>query len=153
MPRWGTSNEYQQHTVLLRNKKNIMWISLLIWSYGSRPTLYIRITLLRHPEIENFNRAKTWKKYLLMCIQCRLKSACTSVQSDQSLLPMWRNIASLAIQNAPSEDSDQTAQMCRLLWILVGHTLHKVCLVTLWLNLFWYINHFPGSHSYRIMSI
>ena len=46
-----------------------------------------------------------------MYAQRRIKSACASAQSDQSLLPTWRNFASLAIQNARSEHSDQTARM------------------------------------------
>ena len=48
-----------------------------------------------------------------MCAQWRLKSAYTLMQSDQS---------SLSIQNAPSDDSDQTAQMHRLNWIFPGCT-------------------------------
>ena len=35
----------------------------------------------------------------------RLKLACTSIWSDQSLLSEWRNIESLAIQNVLREDS------------------------------------------------
>ena len=37
------------------------------------------------------------------------------LQSDQSLFSAGRNIVSSAIQNEPSEDSDQPAQMCRLI--------------------------------------
>ena len=33
----GISNEYPQHTFLWRNKKNIMWIFPLIWSYDMIP--------------------------------------------------------------------------------------------------------------------
>ena len=44
-----------------------------------------------------------------MCTQERLKSACVSTQTDQSPMSAWRNFASLAIQNVPSDDSDQTA--------------------------------------------
>ena len=33
MPRWGTSNEYPQHTFSLRNKKNINWIPPLTKTY------------------------------------------------------------------------------------------------------------------------
>ena len=35
------------------------------------------------------------------------------------------NLASLAIENAPSEDSDQTARMRRLIWIFVGRTCRR----------------------------
>ena len=40
------------------------------------------------------------------------------LQFDQ--LPARRNFPSLAIQNAPSEDSDQTAQKPRLICIFTG---------------------------------
>ena len=42
----------------------------------------------------------------------------------------WRNLASLVIQNAPSEDSDQTARMRSLIWIFAGRTCPKLCLQT-----------------------
>ena len=42
------------------------------------------------------------------------------------ILITWRIFASLAIQNAPSEDSDQTARMRRLIWIFAGRTWPKV---------------------------
>ena len=38
----------------------------------------------------------------------------------ESLLSTWRNFASLAIQNAPSEYSDQPARVCRLISITAG---------------------------------
>ena len=40
------------------------------------------------------------------------------------------NVAPLAIQNAPSEDSDQTSRMRRLIWIFTG----RKCSLTLWPN-------------------
>ena len=40
----------------------------------------------------------------------------------ESSLSAWRNFASLAIQNAPREDSDQTARMRRLIWIFAGRS-------------------------------
>ena len=39
-----------------------------------------------------------------------------SAQPDQSSLSAWRNVAFLAIKNAPSANSDQTAQIHRLIW-------------------------------------
>ena len=42
------------------------------------------------------------------------------------LLSAWRHVASLAIQNAPSEDSDQPAQVRRLIWISTGGTCPKI---------------------------
>ena len=45
--------------------------------------------------------------------QMKIQISLASEQSDQSLCLMaWWNFASLAIQNMPSEDSDQTALMC-----------------------------------------
>ena len=38
---------------------------------------------------------------------------------SESTLSAWRHCASLTIQNAPSEDSDQTAQR-GLIWIFAG---------------------------------
>ena len=45
---------------------------------------------------------------------------------SESLLSTWRKFASLAIQNVPSEDSDKTAQACRLIWIYVVHKCPEV---------------------------
>ena len=61
-----------------------------------------------------------------MRAQRRLKSACASTQSDQSSLSARRNFVSLAIQNVPSEDFDQTARMRRLIWIFAQRTFPKV---------------------------
>ena len=61
-----------------------------------------------------------------MCAQRRLKSACTSAQSDRSRLCPQEETASLAIQNAPSEDSDQTSRMRRLIGIFAGRTCAQV---------------------------
>ena len=40
----------------------------------------------------------------------------------ESTLFVRRNFASLAIQNAPNEGSDQTVRMRRLIWIFAGRT-------------------------------
>ena len=50
----------------------------------------------------------------------------------ESVLSTWRNFASMAIRNAPSEDSDQTARI----WIFAGRTCPKVRFLTL--QLIWY---------------
>ena len=42
---------------------------------------------------------------------------------SQSLLSAWRNLGSLAIHWAHSEDSDQTGWMPRLIWVFAGCTL------------------------------
>ena len=49
----------------------------------------------------------------------------------ESLLSAWRSVASMAIQNAPSEDSDQTAHMRSLIWIFARCTWSKVHFLTL----------------------
>ena len=64
---------------------------------------------------------------------------------SKSSLSAWRNIASLAIQDAPSEDSDQTARMRRLIWIFVGRTCTKVCL--LMLRLIYLFELFPAMEG------
>ena len=45
----------------------------------------------------------------------------SAVWSDSSL-SAWRSVASVVIQNVPSEDSDLTVWMRRLIWIFAGHT-------------------------------
>ena len=57
--------------------------------------------------------AVTWASNV--CAQRRLKSACACAQSDQSSLSAGRHLITLAIQNVPSEDSDQTLRMRRLI--------------------------------------
>ena len=51
-----------------------------------------------------------------------------------SSLSAWRNFVSLAIQNAPCEDSDQTARMRSLILIFAGRICPKVRFVPLRLN-------------------
>ena len=62
-----------------------------------------------------------------MCTHLRLESACTATQSDQRIhCPHEKNPASLAIQNAPSKESDQTVEMHMLIWIFAGHTFSDI---------------------------
>ena len=42
---------------------------------------------------------------------------------SESLLSAWRKLGSLATHWAHSEDSDQTGQMPRLIWVYAGRTL------------------------------
>ena len=60
----------------------------------------------------------------------------------------WRNFASLAIQNAPSEDSDQIARMRRLIWIFAGRTCHDVRFLTLRFN--WFATGIFDTLSHRV---
>ena len=47
----------------------------------------------------------------LICIRWRLRSACASLLSNQSLLSAWRSYRSLIIHKALREDSDESVQM------------------------------------------
>ena len=42
---------------------------------------------------------------------------------SESSLSVWRNLGSLAINWADSEDSDQTGPMPRLIWVFAGRIL------------------------------
>ena len=64
-----------------------------------------------------------------MCAQRRLKSACGSVQFDQSSLSP-ETLHLLAIQTAASEDSNQIVRMRMLIWIFAGRTCWKVRFLT-----------------------
>ena len=63
------------------------------------------------------------KPTMWVCAQRRLRSAWASAQSDQSSLTAWRKHGSLATHWAHSEDSDQTGQMPRLIWVFTLRTL------------------------------
>ena len=76
-------------------------------------------------------------QYSSLTISLRLKSVWTATHSDQFSFSAWRNFASLVIQNAPSEDSDQTAWIIRLIWIFAELAYLKVHFLTLQLNYSW----------------
>ena len=61
--------------------------------------------------------------------------ACHLIRSESSL-SAWRNFASLVIQNAACEDSDQTVWnvKSRLIWIFDRRTCPKIGFLTLWLK-------------------
>ena len=69
---------------------------------------------------------------------------------SESSLSAWRYFASLAIQKAPSEDSDQTAQMRSLIWNFAGRTCPKVCFLTLRSN---FANWDPYEHLIKYTSV
>ena len=76
-----------------------VWLPIATWIHGS--PYFIEMW------------AATWKNVPSdMCAQERLKSAYASMLhvSDHSSLSARKKTVSLAMQNAPSEDSDQTAQ-------------------------------------------
>ena len=60
-----------------------------------------------------------------MCAHRRLRSAWA-----KSTLSAWRKLGSLATHWAHSEDSHQTGQMSRLIWVFAGHTV--ILLVLSW---------------------
>ena len=76
--------------------------------------------------------AATWESvHSEMCAERRFKSACASAQFDQSpCCPHEEFLHPFAIQNAPSEDSDQTAHLRSLIWIFAGCTWPKVRFLT-----------------------
>ena len=69
----------------------------------------------------------------VMCARQRLNILRNRNQS--LIFSAWRNVASLDIQNALSEDSDQTAQMRRLIWIVNWRTYPKICFLILRLKI------------------
>ena len=75
------------------------------------------------------------KGYLLTCASNKGSNQSPHLCSLISLPYPHEEIPSMAIQNVPSEDSDQTAQMCRLIWIFAGRTYLKVHFLMLQLNL------------------
>ena len=70
-------------------------------------------------------------------------------QFDQSSLSTWRNFTSLAIQHVPSEDSDQTMWMHRLIWIFPGPTCPKVCFLRLQSK--WCLNIYDAQNTKRAL--
>ena len=52
---------------------------------------------------------------------------------SESLLSAWRNIGPLTTFWAHSENSDQTGQMPRLIWVFAGRICHFVGFVMWWL--------------------
>ena len=53
---------------------------------------------------------------------------------SESLLSAWRNIGPLTTYWVHSEDSDQTGQMPRLIWVFAGRTCHFVGFLVWQLN-------------------
>ena len=45
---------------------------------------------------------------------------------SETSLSAWRNLGSLAIHSAYSEDSDQSGRIPRLIWVFAGRTCHFV---------------------------
>ena len=62
----------------------------------------------------------------------------------ESSLSAWRNFASLAIQNAPGEVSDQTARMRRLIWMFAGRAF-----VRMYCYVFWHCGSNTANNGFR----
>ena len=74
-----------------------------------------------------FIRVATWENVPSdLCAQRKLKSACASVQSDQSFRCPHEELCIIGYPKCASEDSDQTARMRRLIWIFAWCTCPKV---------------------------
>ena len=63
--------------------------------------------------------------------QRSLRSAWASAQYDRSSLSTWQSIVFLATHKSHIEDSDQTGQMPRLIWVFAVRTHHFVGFVML----------------------
>ena len=74
---------------------------------------------------------------------------------SESLLSTWKNLGSSATHWVHSEDSDQTGQMPRLIWVFAGHTYHFVGFVELWLipSDVWIFQILIVSPSLRMMTL
>ena len=82
-----------------------------------------------------------------MSAQRRLKLACTSALSNQSICcPLEETFTSLVIQNAPSEGTDQTVRMPWLILIFAGRICPKVRFLTLCITCFHRVIFFSALH-------
>ena len=77
-------------------------------------------------------------------------SLCIHAVWSESSLSAWRDFASLAIQNAPNEDSDQTARKRRLIWIFAWRTCPKVRFLKLRLKCVIYFRHWLPSNNDKL---
>ena len=75
----------------------------------------------------------------MMCAQQRLRSAWTSIQSDQSSLCSQWAAKGPRFLYADSEDSDQTGWMPTLIWVFAGHTDDFAFVVIWFLYIYIYI--------------
>ena len=87
-PRWGASNEYPQCMLSWRNKKVIMSISRLTWSYiyamgALRRQISLRIRGLIRVFVVRLK--KYWVLSFSLSARRRLWSACADAQADLSL--------------------------------------------------------------------
>ena len=106
----------------------------LILIYTVYPDLTVRI--FRIITIHFCIRAASWQNQQNdLCAQRRLRSAWASAQSDQSSQRAQWVAEDPMFLHADSEDSDQTGQMPRLIWVFAGRKGHFVGFVMRRLNL------------------
>ena len=123
------------HTVCPRSKAFSAWRGPIHMIVYLKWKSYLR---LGSGVANKGNETQCAKTYLLICALNEDRSACTSVQSDQSSLFAWRNVATLPIKKAPNDDFDQTTQRRRLIWIFAGRTCLKARFLTLRLKMLCY---------------
>ena len=105
----------------------------LIWVFSGQTGLIVSFAMRFFAIIDRSYymgrnmRKHTWWYVHLTKTQISLRIR--TVWSDSSL-STWRNFASLAIQTAPSEDSDQSAHSRRLIRIFTGRILNLVWIFT-----------------------
>ena len=111
-PRRGGSNEYPHSMFLSRNKK-IMYTpvnpSFTVQKWGLRGS-----KLYRHVFV------------IGITFPTRLHVRLAKTQADQSSLPARRPFGSSTIHRMPCEDSDQTARMRMLIWVIARRTCNFV---------------------------
>ena len=103
------------------------------WCRHNRMIIHEHIEVLFRPYMNiNVIKHTFWDMRQIqnqMCLHIHavhIYAACS-----ESSLPAWGNFASLTIQNALSEDSDQTVQLHRLIRIFAGRTCPKIRFLTL----------------------
>ena len=120
------------HAKSIYTKDQTQWKNrqtILIFFYQmilQRESLMI---LYRFTELDVLIRATTREMVTFWHVgqtMTRISLRIREVWSEYSLSTWRRNFVSLAIQNAPSADFDQTVQLRRLIWILVGRTCPTV---------------------------
>ena len=90
-------------------------------------------------------------KWPVHLIKTQISQGIRPVWSN-SLLSTWRNLGSLASHWVYREDSDQTAQMPKLIWVFAGHTCHFFCFFfVLWLTLKLFGNVYFSSSEFLLM--
>ena len=108
--------------------------------YQNIALLYILAAVLFLRSIDNLSHLMTKPTKWHVCPAKTWVSLGICPVWSKSLMSTWRNHGSLATHWAHSEDSDQTGQMPRMIWVFVGCTV--IFLVLSWCGSFWWVWHF-----------